>query len=166
MSFGGLIDDPLRGAVQHHGQLLMPEQIELVEQTDELLRLRARVQGLQRDKELLEQQLDLAEDGIPDVIAPTADPNLSAERVAALEQAQVRLTAELFQSQERVAQQTNQLGRINAVNRTQQARLLELNRRLGIGQPRQPERMTITQNRVNQYFNALGGVLQARGPQP
>ena len=55
---------------------------------------------------------------------------------------------------------TTQLARTTALIRTQQARIHELNSRLNIAQVPDPERMTITQNRVNQYFNQFNGAMQ------
>jgi hypothetical protein len=149
MTFGGLISDPLRGAVNHNGQLLMPEQIQQVESNDELLRLRAKVQELQRDKQFLKEQVELMEDDIPDDVPQT-------ELVRSHNEEKNRLEAV-------IGEKNTQLGRIHAVNRIQQARILELNRRLGIGQPRQPDRMSITQHHIDQLFDFSGQQFNGQG---
>ena len=142
MTFGGLICDPLRGAVNHNGQMLMPEQIIEKEKTERVGHLERKVEMLQRDNQLLEAQVELNDDLIPEENPLTIQVTL--------------LQSEKAELQQQLASKTTQLNGMNGMVRAQNSRILQLNQRLNIGQPRQPDRMTITQHHIDQLFDFSG----------
>ena len=153
MTFGGIIADPLKNTVEYHGQYLLPEQIADIEKNDKILHLENKLEELKRDKQFLEQQAELNDIEDHDVSVAEAAKEILIAEVEELRMGRAELQLESDTK-------TTQLARTTALIRTQQARIHELNRRLGIAQVPDPERMTITQNRVNQYFNQFNGAVQ------
>ena len=127
MTFGGIIADPLKNTVEYHGQYLLPEQIADIEKNDKILHLENKLEELKRDKQFLEQQAELN-----DIEDPQPGLDEAAKEILIAEVEELRMGRAELQLESDT--KTTQLARTTALIRTQQARIHELNRRLGIAQ--------------------------------